>query len=116
MKLVLFGTPSDQSCFKENCGELCIDDLQSFDQTHTFVEYLSNNYPNAVVVLMNGAYGMEGAIAARRICPSVPLIWFTDDAGFGSQSYRLDVSYFGTKPLSEEKIETAFFRSKLINS
>ena len=52
------------------------------------------------MVTVNGAEGMEGVIAARDLWKNVPVIWFSDDNGFGVQSYRLGCAYFHKKPIS----------------
>ena len=31
-------------------------------------------------------YGMEGVIAAKNVCETVPVLWFSNDDGFGVQS------------------------------
>lgn len=63
--------------------------------------------PALLVVLANGAAGMEGVYLARRILPELPVFWFSDDSQFGMQSHRLDCSYFSTKPLTDEKLRKA---------
>lgn len=55
---------------------------------------LTMDPPALLVVLANGAAGMEGVYLARRIMPELPVFWFSDDSQFGMQSHRLDCSYF----------------------
>ena len=63
-----------------------------------------------VIVAVDGAAGMEACIGTRRILPKVPLFWFSNDGNFAPQSYRLDCTYFCTKPVSPARLEKAFSR------
>ena len=51
-----------------------------------------------IIVLADGADGMEGVIAAKNADGDTPVIWLSDDEGFGAQSYRLGCTYFHKKP------------------
>ena len=75
-----------------------------------FIAALSGAVPDCIVIAMNGADGMEGVIAARNICGGVPVMWFSDDDGFGVQSYRLGCAYFHKKPVSPQIISAAIAR------
>ena len=66
--------------------------------------------PELVVVLTNGAAGMEGVYRVREYHPRVPVFWFSDDGDFAMQSYRLNCSYFGLKPVTEGKLRQALYR------
>ena len=66
--------------------------------------------PDLVIILANGAAGMEGVYAAKEFDPEIPVFWFSDDNEFGMQSHRLECAYFSTKPLNAEKIRRAFNR------
>lgn len=63
-----------------------------------------------VIVAADGAAGMEACIGARKILPKVPLFWFSDDGNFAPQSYRLNCTYFCTKPVSQSRFEKAISR------
>lgn len=70
-----------------------------------------------IVVMADGAEGMEGVMAARTLCPEVDLLWLSDDEGFGPQSYRLGCTYFGKKTITEQLVSHAYRRcmhSKLL--
>lgn len=54
--------------------------------------FLSGSPPGTIIIDMNGADGMDG----------VTILWFSDDGGFGTQSYRLGCAYFHKKPISPE--------------
>lgn len=60
-----------------------------------------------LIVLTDGAAGMEGVFLARRIASELPVFWFSDDSQFGMQSHRLDCTYFSTKPITVEKLSKA---------
>ena len=76
----------------------------------TFLSYLSEEKPHVIFVLCDGAYGMEGVIAARNLYPQIPVVWISNDKGFGIQSYRLGCTFFSDKPLTEKKIAIALSR------
>lgn len=80
------------------------------DVYDTFLSYLSEDAPEAVFILMDGAVGMEGVIAVKNLYPVCPVVWISNDKGFGIQSYRLGCSFFSDKPLTEKKIKTALAR------
>jgi two-component SAPR family response regulator len=80
------------------------------DVYDTFLSYLYENAPQAVFILIDGATGMEGVIAVRNFHPQCPVVWISNDKGFGIQSYRLGCAFFAEKPLTKKKIEIAFER------
>ena len=80
------------------------------DAYDTFLSYLSQDTPQAVFVLIDGAIGMEGVIAVRNFCPQCPVAWVSNDKGFGIQSYRLGCAFFAEKPLTKKKIATVLER------
>ena len=43
-------------------------------------------------------------------CKDVPVLWFSDDNGFGVQSYRLGCAYFHKKPVSPQVLSAAIAR------
>jgi hypothetical protein len=63
-----------------------------------------------VIVAEPGAYGMEVCIGTRKTSHEVALVWFTDDAAFAAQSYRLNCTYFSQLPVSQRNVENAFAR------
>ena len=62
------------------------------------------------MIAMDGADGMEGVIAAKSVCKDVPVLWFSDDNGFGAQSYRLGCAYFHKKPVPPQVLSAAIAR------
>ncbi len=66
--------------------------------------------PTLVVVVADGAIGMEYAYRTSRRKPMLPIFWFSDDSGFALQSHRLNCAYFSTKPPTAEKLQSAFRR------
>ncbi len=67
---------------------------------------------SAVIIARRGADGMESARNAKIMQPNVPLIWFSDDNGFGVESYRIGCAYFSAAPITEEILSTALSRCK----
>ena len=112
MKFVLYGTKADRNEFAKLLSLLpsCryrnvrIDVFSDYD---SFIAGLGESPPECVVIMMNGANGMEGVIAAKNVCENVPVLWFSDDNGFGVQSYRLGCAYFHKKPVSPEILSAA---------
>lgn len=65
-----------------------------------------------IIVLADGADGMEGVIAAKNADGDTPVIWLSDDEGFGAQSYRLGCTYFHKKPIPLEKLKEALHKCR----
>ncbi len=65
-----------------------------------------------IIVLADGADGMEGVIAAKNADRDTPVIWLSDDEGFGAQSYRLGCTYFHKKPIPLEKLKEALHKCR----
>lgn len=112
MNLILFGTETDKRelrHFVSSSPEWCYRDVRISDYADYdgFLSGLSGSPPDGIIIAMNGADGMEGVIAARNVCRDVPILWFSDDGGFGPQSYRLGCAYFHKKPLSPEILSAA---------
>lgn len=88
MRLILYGTESDQNEFIYALGglpewyyrKMQITGYLDYD---SFITGLRETPPDGIVISMNGADGMEGVIAAKSICENVPVLWFSDDNGFG---------------------------------
>ena len=74
------------------------------------ISLLKEDRFDLVFVAADGARGMEGVIASKNVDSDRPVIWFSDDKNFGPQSYRLGCRYFGTKPVTLDKLKAAFER------
>lgn len=85
----------------------CDCNVRCAESWHCLQEALTTESPALLVVLADGAAGMEGVYLARQIMPELPVFWFSDDSQFGMQSHRLDCSYFSTKPLTDMKLRKA---------
>ena len=112
MRLILYGTNTDNRGFEEKIlavPELCYRNIciETYSDHDSFIAGLGGSPPDVVVVTMDSADGMEGVIAAKAVCPDAPILWFSDDGGFGVQSYRLGCAYFHEKPVSPEIVSTA---------
>lgn len=81
-----------------------VDDLEEFEKA------LVDWNPTLLIVLADGAEGMECVYRARERRPLLPVFWFSDDGEFAVQSYRLNCAYFSTKPVTRDKIEHAIHR------
>lgn len=77
----------------------------------SLVDGLRKNRFDLVFVFHDNACGMEGVIAIRNCMPNVPVIWFSNDEGFGSQAYRLHTDFFHAKPITPMILEMALNRA-----
>ena len=112
MRLILYGTEADKNEFKRSITALPDWTYRKMQVTaypdyDSFITGLSESPPDGIVVVMDGADGMEGVIAAKSLCEGVPVLWFSDDNGFGVQSYRLGCAYFHQKPVSPQILSAA---------
>ena len=113
MRVFLFGTP--ESCrrtapFFEDCQ------TEFFFHLEALTDAMHAGLPDAFFSIMDGAAGMEGAMAARRIAPELPVAWFSGDLGFAPQAFRIQVNYFGTLPITPHKIQEARKKCLLFKS
>ncbi len=81
-----------------------------FEHYDDFISELPASECHVTIVAMDGAGGMESARAAKILLPEVPLIWLSDDRGFGPESYRVGCSYFSAEPITEALLRTALER------
>lgn len=81
-----------------------VDDLEVFEKQ------LVDFDPSLLIVVADGAEGMECVYRSRERRPCVPVFWFSDDPEFGLQSYRFNCAYFSTKPVTTEKLNHAIQR------
>lgn len=83
-----------------------INNLEEFDKL------LVDLGPTLLVVLADGAEGMECVYRAREHSQDIPVFWFSDDRDFAVQSYRMNCAYFSDKPITSDKALNAFKRCK----
>lgn len=108
--IIIYGTGAEiahATRLLHGADRLCDCNVRCAESWHCLQEALTTEPPALLVVLANGAAGMEGVYLARQILPELPVFWFSDDSQFGMQSHRLDCSYFSTKPLTDVKLRKA---------
>lgn len=115
MKILIYAHADEHSCLTEMLTEHSMMQYRQLnltvqDEFDNFAQSLQREEFDVVLVAADGASGMESVIAAKNVQPGTKVIWFSDDRYFGAQSYRLDCSYFGVKPVTPEKIKKAFER------
>lgn len=116
MRAVLFGTQQEYAELMESVfaviqdGKMHCLHLEDYDD---FRHELTREPYDLIIVTADGATGMEACIGARKICPETDLFWFSNDRAFGPQSFRLDCTYFATKPVSENRLRKAFERCQV---
>ena len=115
MRLILYGTKTDRDEFM--CSVTALPDLRyrkmqitGYLDYDSFITGLGESPPDCIVIAMDGADGMEGVIAAKSVGKNVPVLWFSNDNGFGAQSYRLGCAYFHKKPVSPQILSAAIAR------
>ena len=102
--VILYGNQKSLGLLQQELEGYSILYLSDQDE---LIHTLMKKCPAAVLVIMEKAAGMVGVIAIRKIYPNLPVAWFSNDAGFAPQAYRLNVDYFALMPFSEEKKNTA---------
>lgn len=116
MKLVIYGAETERGELQQlltqlpACGYRDVR-VEGYGEYDRFIAGLRESPPDCIVVTMNGAGGMEGVIAACRLCGAVPVVRFSGGSGFAVQSYRLGSAYFHEKPLATERLSAACWGS-----
>lgn len=116
MNILIYGQTDEQNALEsmiENCGPMQYRKIEFSKPTcyDDYLEEMKRIIPQLVFVYVQGANGMEAVIAAKNLHPKAAVIWFSDDVGFLSQSYRLGCSYFSAEPVTHELVMTALTES-----
>lgn len=119
IKALLFGQPHECRAAGETLCDMEALANHSHEYCHAnnveeFETLLVNWMPSLVIVLADGAAGMESVYRSWQRCPALPVFWFSNDRDFSMQSYRLDCAYFSTKPVTAEKLSHAIRRCRHI--
>ncbi len=69
---------------------------------------LVDGISDLVIILADGAKGMEGVYTVKEYDRDLAVFWFSNDRSFALQSHRLDCAYFAVKPLTNKKLIKAF--------
>ncbi len=115
MRIMLYGTSEECKRIREMCETqtfLAFRNVEYIEKNdyESYVRALAEKDITGVLVLADGANGMEGVIASKEMRSQVPVAWFSDDVGFGCQSYRLNAAYFHSKPITPELLDIALNR------
>ncbi len=115
MKILVFGSKKEKDSLIEHVekdAELAFRRLSIFgaDDYEEYLSELKKAEHDLVFVLAGGARGMESVIAAKNVDEDKPVVWFSDDKDFATQSYRLGVAYFGVKPVGKKSLRAALER------
>ena len=110
MLICVYDTANEAEILKSKISQLALYAYRKITyrvcgKYETFVSELDT--ADLIVVLADGADGMEGFIAAKNAGKNMPVIWLSDEEGFGAQSYRLGCTYFHKKPIPTEKLREA---------
>lgn len=79
--------------------------FRSYDD---FLAEIPEHRWDTILIAQDGACGMESARAAVILQPQVPLVWLSDDKGFGPESYRIGCRYFSAAPITGGLLQAAF--------
>ncbi len=90
-------------------------DCSYYESYDDFIRGFPRDTSQAVIVARRGADGMECARNARLMRPSVPLVWLSDDRGFGIESYRIGCTYFSAERVTEELMSAVISKCKSCN-
>ncbi len=85
-------------------------DFRLYDTYDDFIQGFPGEESQAVIVARRGADGMECARNAKLMRPTLPLIWLSDDPGFGIESYRIGCAFFSAGELTAALLSTALER------
>lgn len=112
MEIIIYGTQEDYNTVID-----CMDALPELqyrridcayaENYDDFLHMLHTKRHDMVIVLADGAEGMEGIIASQTLCPDTMKIWISNDEGFGIQAHRMNCAYFAVKPITEDMISKA---------
>lgn len=117
MRIIIYGSEKDY----DNCVS-CLEDVSQLQYRHIEYEHTSNydkfvqtldstnDVYDLVIVVQDGAEGMEAVMASKRVCPDTPVVWISDDAAFGIQSYRIGCTFFGVRPINKEMMADAIHK------
>lgn len=116
MKVCFYGTDSQFQIFQAHLAQVpkyrgAFSQYALFPDSDSLVGGLRIGTFDLVFVSHDNAYGMEGVIAIRNVLPRVPVIWFSNDEGFGIQAYRLHTDFFHSKPITPVILEMALNRA-----
>ena len=115
MTICIYGTQTEQREIAAAAQQLPVSAYRrircdGFADYDSFIAGMRCGAPDMVVVMADGAEGMEGVMAAKSLRPGVPVIWLSNDRGFGAQSYRLGCTFFHSKPVPPETLSLAMER------
>lgn len=113
MEIIIYGLQEDY-----NTVIACMDALPELQYrkigcTHTenyddFLYLLRTKQHDIVIVLADGAEGMEGVIASQTLSPNTMKVWISNDEGFGIQAHRMNCAYFAVKPITKEMVSKLY--------
>ncbi len=115
MKITIFTHDEEVGRFEKLTAELSCSSKRPLECVYyvtydDFIKGFPMDESQAVVVARRGADGMECARNARLMQPTVPLVWLSDDEGFGTESYRIGCAYFSAGQITEDLLSTALNR------
>ncbi len=114
LKFAIFADSEQRDVLRQQLPRVRPTDAGIFYRSYDdFLSGLPDCSCDAVLVAQAGALGMESVRAARILLPTTPLIWLSDDRGFGPESYRAGCSYFSADPITHELLEQALKQCQL---
>ncbi len=116
MKVAIFTHSQDVPRFEQLMAavdrEISAAEYVMYDSYDDFISEFPRQESQALIVARRGADGMESARNAKIMQPHVPLVWLSDDPGFGVESYRIGCSYFSAEPVTQDLLAAALARCR----
>ncbi len=112
VKISVFANNDKKEMLQELLSPYSIEQIfyESYDE---FINELPERKSDILIVARDGADGMESVRAAKILLPNTRIIWFSNDQGFGPESYRVGCSYFSALPISAEILARALKRCEI---
>ncbi len=115
MNVLIYGNTRDKEILVQHMKSMASMAFRLLEVTQTddydqYLNLLQTKDYEIVFVMMDNAAGMEGVIAVQNLKPEISIIWFSNDKHFVAQSYRLGVTYFAVKPITEKTLKLALER------
>ncbi len=116
MRIFIYGLKDDYNgcvaCLEEVNGlQYRLIEYTHADDYDDYIKRLTAcDAQDLIIVIFDGAEGMEAVMASKRVWPDTPVIWISDDSNFGIQSYRIGCTFFGVKPVNKEMMAEAIQR------
>lgn len=123
MNIALCANQIDLEMLESQLNQCCMSEgnleIHKFHNESLLLEKIKSNQYDLVFVGLDGAIGMETVMKVREYSETQPMIWCSEDDGFGVIAYTLGVVAFlkkGRDLTQIENLELLVEQWNLINS